>query len=59
MLAYGIDLCVVQEYRIWEKVDGCGWAPRFEPYISYENTVIRKGALGVPVAFFDSFEDAQ
>lgn len=59
MLAYGTDLCVVQEYRIWEKVDGCGWAPHFKPYISYENTVIREGALGVPVAFFDSFEDAQ
>ena len=58
MLAYGTDLCVVQEYRIWEKVDGCGWAPHFKPYIS-ENTMIRDDALGDPVAFFDSFEDAQ
>lgn len=57
MLAYGADLCVVQEYRIWEKVDGCGWAPHFKPY--NENTVIRGGTLGDPVAFFDSYQDAQ
>lgn len=59
MLAYGIDLCVVQEYRIWEKVDGCGWAPYFTPYINYEDTVVHDATLNCPVPFFDSYEDAQ
>ena len=59
MVAYGTDLCVVQEYRIWEKVDGCGWAPSFKPYISYEKTVVRGDALNCPVPFFDSYQDAQ